>query len=189
MKFKKLQRIAFIIFIALILASLILYKVLGDQLSLEDFQTTIKDLGLWAPAAFVCLYAIATIFIPSTPFMVLSGLLFGFQEGLLYTVIGGLLSSLIVFTISRRLGKEWVESILQHKYLRKLGNYNKRLESGAIWDLTILRILPIMPFNILNILMGVSRIKTRDYIFGTLIGLAPSNVLSVYFGHFLTKLF
>lgn len=189
MKFKKLQNIVFVVFLCLIIASLVTYKGVTDEQSLEDFQIIIKDLDVWAPIAFISLYTVATIFIPSTPFMILSGLLFGFKEGLLYSIIGGLLSAIIVFFISRNLGKEWVESVLQHKYLRKLGDYNKRLERGAIWDLAILRILPIMPFNILNILMGVSRINIRDYIFGTIIGLAPSNVISVYFGNLLTKLF
>ena len=189
MKFHKLQKIAFILFFTLIVASLIIYKVVAKGLSLEDFQITIKDLGLWAPIVFVCLYAMAVIFIPSTPFMILLGLLFGFKEGLIYAIIGGLLSSLIVFTISRRLGKEWVESILHHRYLKKIDDYNKRLESGGVLDLIILRILPIMPFNILNILMGISKIKTKNYMVATLLGLVPSNMVSVYFGNLLAKLF
>ena len=45
-----------------------------------------------------------------------------------------------------------------------------------------------MPFNVLNILMGVSKIKTQDYLIGTLFGLIPSNVLAVYFGYLMTKI-
>src|SRR3989344_5964209 len=173
-KFKTLQKIVFIVFIITMAFCLIAYAIWGQNLSLQELQNTVKDFGIWAPIAFIAFYTLGTIFIPSTPFMVLAGLMFGFGEGLLYTIMGGFLNSIVVFEISRRLGKDWVEGILQNKYMKKLGDYNKRLESGAIWDLIILRILPIMPFNVLNILMGVSRIKTRDYIFGTLIGLAPS---------------
>jgi len=188
-KFKTLQKIVFIVFIITMAFCLIAYAIWGQNLSLQELQNTVKDFGIWAPIAFIAFYTLGTIFIPSTPFMVLAGLMFGFGEGLLYTIMGGFLNSIVVFEISRRLGKDWVEGILQNKYMKKLGDYNKRLESGAIWDLIILRILPIMPFNVLNILMGVSRIKLRDYIIGTILGLAPSNIISVYFGNILTKLF
>ena len=89
----------------------------------------------------------------------------------------------------KKLGKKWVESVLEHKYLKPLNKYNKRLESGGAWDLIILRILPIMPFNVLNILVGVSKIKIESYIFGTIVGFIPSNILAVYLGSFITKIF
>ena len=46
---------------------------------------------------------------------------------------------------------------------------------------------PIMPFNLLNLIMGVSKVRSVDYIAGTLIGLAPSNLLTVYFGQLIFK--
>jgi uncharacterized membrane protein YdjX (TVP38/TMEM64 family) len=121
--------------------------------------------------------------------MALAGILFGFKEGVLYTVIGGLLSSLLVFGISRKLGKEIIDETLKKRHLNLLVKYDKRLERGGIWDLAILRMIPIMPFNVLNLIMGVSKIKTKDYLFGTLLGLIPSIILTVYFGHLLFAMF
>jgi uncharacterized membrane protein YdjX (TVP38/TMEM64 family) len=46
-----------------------------------------------------------------------------------------------------------------------------------------------MPFNVLNILMGVSRISAQEYIVGTVFGLIPSNVIVVYAGTFIAKIF
>jgi uncharacterized membrane protein YdjX (TVP38/TMEM64 family) len=94
---------------------------------------------------------------------------------------------MFVFFLSRKLGKEWVESILQHKYARLIDKYNQRLGSDGLWDLILLRIAPIMPFNVLNVLMGVSRIGKTDYVFGTILGLLPSNFLAVYFGDLIVK--
>jgi len=189
MKLQKLQKIIFIIFVCLILSSAILYTIFADEISIDTLRQNIKNFGILSPIIFIAIYTLGTIFIPSTPFMATAGILFGFKYGLLYTVIGGFLSSLIVFTVARFFGKVWVENILQHKYLKVVGSYNDRLESGGLFDLIILRMTPIMPFNVLNILMGVSRISVQNYIAGTVIGLAPSNVLSVYFGTFITKLF
>ena len=188
-KWQKLQKIVFIVFIILVIASLFSYQTIGDNINIEQMRDYLRSFGIWAPVVFILLYTIGTIFIPSTPFMAIAGILFGFKYGLIYTIIGGFLSSIITFTVARILGKERADKFLEHKYLKLLGDYNRRLETGAIWDLIILRITPIMPFNVLNILMGISRIKVRDYAIGTVLGLIPSNVITVYFGIFITKIF
>ncbi len=189
MRWQRLQKIVFAVFMVLIVISLLIYEIIGDGLNSEQVRQYLKGFGVLAPFVFIAFYAAGAIFIPSTPFMALAGILFGFKYGLLYTIVGGFLSSIIVFEISRKLGKEKVESVLEYKYLRYLGEYNKKLEEGAVWDLIILRNTPIMPFNVLNILMGVSKIKTADYIIGTALGLIPTNVLTVYIGAFITKIF
>ncbi len=177
------------LFVLLIVGVFVIYESTEKQLNLADFQATARELGVWAPTAFIVFYTVGVIFLPSTPFMILSGILFGFKFGLLYSLIGGLTSSILVFKISRHLGKEWVENILQKKYLSQIDRYNERLASNGLLDLIILRILPIMPLNILNILMGISRISLRNYIIGTIFGLLPSIIITVYFGNLLVKIF
>jgi uncharacterized membrane protein YdjX (TVP38/TMEM64 family) len=189
MKWQKLQRVVFVVFILLIIGLFLLFQILGYDIDSENIRQYVKDFGVLAPIIFIILYTLGTFFIPATPFMIAAGILFGFKYGLLYTVISGLLSSTVIFVISRKLGKEWVEKILEHRYLVHFNEYNKRLEKGAIWDIMLFRMTPIMPFNALNVLMGVSRITTKDYIVGTLLGLIPSNVLTVYVGAFITKIF
>jgi uncharacterized membrane protein YdjX (TVP38/TMEM64 family) len=73
--------------------------------------------------------------------------------------------------------------------MKYLGKYNVRLERGGVLDLLILRALPIMPFNILNVLMGVSKITIESYIIGTVLGLIPSNLFAVYLGTLIAKIF
>ncbi len=188
MKWQRLQKIFFIVFLVLTFGSLLIYQIYGGDLDLEKIRIYLQSFGIWAPLIFILLYIFGAIFIPSTPFMIASGILFGFKYGFIYAIFSGFSSSIIVFTISRKLGQERVANILENKYLKYLNKYNKRLESGAIGDIIILRMVPIMPINILNILMGVSKIKTRDYIVGTFLGLIPSNILTVYFGSFITEI-
>ncbi len=99
------------------------------------------------------------------------------------------ISALLVFAFSRNLGKDWVDSIMRKKDLGLLEKYNKRLGSGGLTDLIVLRMAPIMPFNVLNVLMGISKISLRNYLLGTLFGLMPSIAITVYAGTFLTKIF
>lgn len=184
-RYQRLQNIAFVIFSILIVSSLIVYNIWGGDVPINQIKFYINNLGIWAPIVFIVLYAFATIFIPSTPFMAISGVLFGFKYGLIYTVIGGFLSAMFVFGLSRILGTSFSEKILRHERLKKFGEYNEKIREHGLWSLIVLRIMPIMPFNVLNLLMGISKIKIRDYILGTLIGLAPSNVATVYFGSFI----
>lgn len=188
MKWHKLQRVAFVVFLVLIIGSLLVYEILGGFDS-EQAGQHLKEFGIWMPLIFIVFYTVGTIFIPSTPFMAAAGILFGFKYGLIYTIIGGFLSSIIVFSISRSLGKGHAENLLENKYLKYLDKYNRRLGEDGIWDIIILRNTPIMPFNVLNILMGVSKVKTEDYILGTIIGLTPTNILTVYFGDIISKIF
>ncbi len=148
-----------------------------------------ESLGIWAPLIFIPVYAIAAVFIPTTPLMLISGFMFGFVEGIVYTMIAGLISAVSVFYLSRRLGKDGVEKLLQHKHFSKLSSYNKRLEKGGMWDLVLLRITPIMPFNALNVLMGISDISYQNYILGTALGLLPSKILTTYLGSLISHLF
>ncbi|MEK7200679.1 MAG: TVP38/TMEM64 family protein [Patescibacteria group bacterium] len=189
MFWQKLQRIIFVSFLVLIIGSLLVYEILGSGFDSGQARQYLKEFGIWMPLIFIVFYTIGTIFIPSTPFMAIAGILFGFKYGLLYTVIGGFLSSIIVFSISRNLGRKRAENLLENKYLKYVDKYNKRLEKDGIWDLIILRNTPIMPFNILNVLMGMSKIKTENYILGTVIGLIPTNILTVYFGDIISKIF
>ncbi|MBN2093828.1 MAG: TVP38/TMEM64 family protein [Candidatus Zambryskibacteria bacterium] len=188
-KWQRLKKIVFIAFLVAIVASLIIYWVYGENFELENLKYHISEFGIWAPLIFIILFTISTIFIPSTPFMIIGGILFGFKLGFFYSITGGMASAIIVFYIARSLGKSNIEKILENKYLKPLDKYNGRLESGGIWDLIFLRLLPIMPFNVLNILMGVSKINLRNYIIGTLIGFLPNNALTIYLGILAIKLF
>jgi len=183
---QKLQKTFFITFLVLTIGSIITFHILGYNVDIEKVRQYIKSFGILAPLIFIITYTIGTIFVPSTPFMIVAGVLFGFKYGFIYTIIGGFISSIAAFQISRRLGKEWTEKILEHKYLKRLNGYNKKLETGAVWDLIIIRVTP-MPANIINILMGISRIGTRDFIIGTLIGFLPSHIVTVYLGGLIAK--
>lgn len=188
-KWQKLQRVVFVVFLVLIIGLFLTSQIFGYNVDSENIRLHLRGFGILAPLIFIIIYTLGTFFIPATPFMIAAGILFGFKYGLLYTMISGFLSSTTIFIISRKLGKEWTEKILQHRYLKYLNGYNKRLEHGAIWDVIILRMTPIMPFNALNILLGVSKISARDYVLGTIVGLIPTNVLTVYVGALISNIF
>jgi len=188
MNWQRLNKIVFIAFIFLIIGLFIAFEVSGYEIDSRGMGQYLNNFGIWAPLLFIIIYTIGTIFIPATPFMIIAGILFGFKFGVVYMFIGSLLSAILVFHTSRKFGKSWVEKILEHRYLAHLNEYNQKLESEAFWHIIILRTTPIMPFNALSILLGVSKVKTRDYVIGTAIGFLPSAMLTVYLGTFVTRI-
>jgi len=189
MRWRKLQKIAFIAFIAALVISFVLYWAFADVLSISALHEDIRNFGILAPIIFIVVYVIGAIFIPSTPFKLIAGILFGFAAGVLYIIIGGLISSLIVFKISRFLGKDWVETVIKKKHLKYIEKYDERLAKNGILDLIILRIVPVMPFNVLNAIMGITKIKIENFIIGGTIGLLPSIIGTVYLGTVIPKVF
>jgi phospholipase D1/2 len=59
---------------------------------------------------------------------------------------------------------------------------NKRLDQHGLLTMTVLRLLPIAPFAVVNPVAGASAIRTRDFLLGTLFGMAPGVVLITVFG-------
>lgn len=175
---KRYLFIAFVVVIALCLLSVIIF---GQEFAVEAVLFA-QSLGIWLPLSFILIYIVATIFFPTTPFMALAGMLFGFKYGLLYTTIAGFVSAFITFYTSRTLGREFVDELLSIQFLDRLEKLDEKIGRHGILAIVVLRILPVMPFNVLNLLMGVSKVKARDYAVGTILGLAPSNVFAVYFG-------
>jgi uncharacterized membrane protein YdjX (TVP38/TMEM64 family) len=178
----RLRHILFFIFLASIAMSLFLYSVYGEGFDINEIHQFASSLGVWLPLSFIILYAGISVFLPTTPMMALAGILFGFKYGLLFTTIGGFISAFITFYISRYLGRDFVDKLLHKKFLSKIEDYDRRIARHGFTTVMVLRMLPIMPFNVLNLLMGISRVRAQDYALGTIIGLAPSNALTVYFG-------
>jgi uncharacterized membrane protein YdjX (TVP38/TMEM64 family) len=180
--YRQTRKHLFIVFVTAIAFCLIAFAIYGEEISLEDIHDFAASLGIWLPISFMLIYILASVFFPTTPFMALAGILFGFKYGLIYTTIAGFISAFITFYISRTLGKSFVDDLLHTKFLNGLDKWNERIARHGLLTVIVLRLAPIMPFNVLNLLMGISKVKTRDYALGTLLGLAPSNVLAVYFG-------
>ncbi len=189
MNWQKIQKYISILLVVMSIIFIVALYNKGNSVSLEDMQEKILGYGIWSPIIFLCIYVFITTFSPSSPFMAIAGVIFGFKYGMLYSAIGNLLSAVIMFYVSRALGKKLVDKILKHKYMRHIERYNSRLENSGLLDLILLRIAPIMPFNILNIIMGVSKIKIKVYVVGTIIGLLPSTFIAVYFGELISKIF
>jgi uncharacterized membrane protein YdjX (TVP38/TMEM64 family) len=141
----------------------------------------VEQLGLWAPAAFVVLYALSVLaMIPSVVPSFAAGALFGVATGLPASALGGALGAVMAFGVGRSLAGRFIERRLEHDVrLKALA----RLASERGWRIVALaRLTPVFPFVIANYLFGATAIRARDYFFASLVGTLPSNAVYVYLG-------
>lgn len=136
---------------------------------------------LLGSVAFVLLYAAATaFFLPMTPFSVAGGYIFGTFMGAGLTIIGATLGATCAFLLSRWLGRDAVELWLE-KHAKAVRIDDAAAKRG-FWVILFLRLLPVIPYNGINVAAGLSRIKPSDYIAATALGLLPDIVLLSYVG-------
>jgi len=141
-----------------------------------------------APVIFILLYTIATIiFLPGTPLTIAGGAIFGTFFGTLYTIIGATIGAAIAFFIARYLGASFVNDLVNKKF-KKLDSYDKKLEKNGFLVVLFLRLVPIFPFNGLNFALGLTKVKSKDYIIATFLGIIPGSFVLAFFGGSLASL-
>ncbi|MEO8218849.1 MAG: TVP38/TMEM64 family protein [Acidobacteriota bacterium] len=167
-------------------AGLLLLVVVGalyvsparSYLTIEHARALVVTLrSLWyGPLLFIAAYALGCVVaMPATIFVVSAGIIWGCQFGGTYSLIGGVIGAGLSFFIGRFIGGG---------LLTRLGKQGRRverqLESGGFQSMLILRLVPLVPFPVLNYAGGVARMRFRDFILATLIGAAPSHYIITY---------
>ena len=139
-------------------------------------QNRLSWLGLSAVLTAFCLSTF--LFVPVNVMIAATGALFGLLLGFLYALAGALLAAGLSFAIGRGLGRDRVRRLAS----RRVNAMNKRLNQHGLVAMTVLRLLPIAPFTVVSLVAGASEIRTRDYLLGSLFGMAPGVVLMTVFG-------
>jgi uncharacterized membrane protein YdjX (TVP38/TMEM64 family) len=83
--------------------------------------------------------------------------------------IGVLLSALTLFSIGRVLGRARLQRVLG----RRAGRIQSRIVGKGVVAVAMIRMVPIAPFSIVNVVAGASKLSLRDFLLGTVLGMAP----------------
>jgi uncharacterized membrane protein YdjX (TVP38/TMEM64 family) len=128
---------------------------------------------------FLILYTLVVSFsIPgSTVLTLAAGFLFNFW-GLILVLLSATIGAMINFYLARFLFGQ----SLQKKYSKKLEKFNKDLKTNATSYLLSLRLIPVFPFFLLNILSGLTKIKPWTFFWTTFIGIIPGSAIYVFAG-------
>lgn len=151
---------------------------LNSYISLDALKTHKDQLKLWVDdygvvtgLVFMAVYAVAVAFsIPGAVFITIAGgLMFGPYLATVYVVIGATVGALAVFLAARY--------AFQDFFRQKVGNAAKRMEAGfrenELSYMFILRLVPLFPFWLVNLVPAFLGVSVRTYLIGTLIGIIP----------------
>jgi uncharacterized membrane protein YdjX (TVP38/TMEM64 family) len=139
-----------------------------------------RGLGAKAPVAFILAYALAVVaLIPASILTVAAGAVFGVARGVLYSLIGATLGSSAAFLLGRHGAGRFVARRLA-SMPRYLAIEQAVMARGAR-IVFLLRLSPVMPFNVLNYALGLTTLSLADFVLASL-GMLPGTVVCAYFG-------
>lgn len=151
--------------------------------SLVRFAREIEALP-FTPVAIVLAFVLAgLVLVPVTLLIAVTGIVFGLMPGALYAMGGALLSALANYGVGAWLGRDTVRQMLGGR----LNRLSRRIAQRGILAMIIIRLLPVAPFGVVNLVAGAAHIRLRDYLIGTAIGLLPGILLTTTFAHHLTQ--
>jgi phosphatidylserine/phosphatidylglycerophosphate/cardiolipin synthase-like enzyme/uncharacterized membrane protein YdjX (TVP38/TMEM64 family) len=111
--------------------------------------------------------------VPVTALTVAAALVFGWPLGFATAMIGSLLGGSAGYVIGRMLWRDTVRRIAG----RRVEKLNRALSRRGLLAVAAVRLLPVAPFTVVNLVAGASRIGFRDFLLGTLLAMAPGTLL------------
>jgi uncharacterized membrane protein YdjX (TVP38/TMEM64 family) len=114
-------------------------------------------------------------FLPGTPLTLLSGVVLGKWLGTAVAIVGNTLGATLAFLLARYILKKYVQEKILVKY-PKIKEYEDLLFKRGFYTVVFLRLIPLFPFNALNFLLAVTKVKFKDYFLGTIVGIIPGTV-------------
>lgn len=166
--------LVWLLLIALItgLAAMWQWTPLSSWVNVESISETFNKIReipaspLWVVLVFVLAGFVA---FPFTILIIATVLAFGLMEGFIYSLIGGILSALIVYFIGEKMARKTVHKLAGSR----LNKISEKLSRHGVITIVAVRIVPVAPFTVVNLVAGASHINFRDYTIGTLLGMAP----------------
>ncbi|KAK9820389.1 hypothetical protein WJX72_009855 [[Myrmecia] bisecta] len=148
----------------------------------------LRPLLVWTDAhrtqgafAFVAVYILCTVlFVPGLLLSLGGGAIFGLLLGTLLVWIGACIGAILAFLLGRSLLRDYVAARVC-QYPKWLAVEHAIQEEG--WQIAVLlRLAPVVPFNALNYILGLTNLPLPQYAWSTAAGILPGTLMFVYFG-------
>lgn len=163
------------------------YWLLGDRLSLEYLATQESALReyrqrhpVWAAIVAIAVYVtVAGFSLPGAVVLTLvCGWYFGFWQGLLVVSFGSTGGATLAFLLTRYILRDWV----QRKFAKRLQSIDEAFDREGAFYLFTLRLIPAVPFFVINMVMGLSKIRVTTFWWVSQLGMLPGTTAYVYAG-------
>lgn len=181
--------------VLLAISALVAYFVfdLGQYLSLENFKAQQSEIlaaknaqpALYIAGFFVIYVVITGLSIPGAAIMTLiAGALFGLLLGTIIVSFASTMGATLAFLGSRYVLRDWVQS----KFGARLKAIDDGLSKDGAFYLFTLRLIPVFPFFVINLLMGLTRIPTWTFFWVSQLGMLAGTIVFVNAGTQISKI-
>jgi uncharacterized membrane protein YdjX (TVP38/TMEM64 family) len=177
------------ILVLVLLSAIAAYFIfdLGQFLSLENFKASQTDIVaakdanpiLYITGFFILYVAVTGLSIPGAAIMsLIAGALFGVVIGTIIVSFASTIGATLAFLSARFVLRDWV----QGKFGARLRVIDDGLQKDGAFYVFTLRLIPVFPFFVINLLMGLTRIKTPTFFWVSQLGMLPATIVFVNAG-------
>src|SRR5680860_408746 len=148
---------------------------------LRAFNEWVRNMGAMGGLIFGAVYVLATVLLlPASPLSIAAGLTFGLAWGFVLVSVSATIGATAAFLVARYLARHRVEKTVQHRPRFRAVD---RAISEDGWKVEVLlRLSPLVPFNLQNYFYALTDIRVRHYVAATFVGVMPGVLLYVYIG-------
>ena len=167
--------------IALVLLALWYFTPLSHLANVKTLEPYFEEIGQsgWAPVVIPAVFLLAScVFFPITILIALTGMTLGPLLGMACASIGCLGSATFFFGLGTLLGENGLRPMMG----KRLNRLSKTLADKGVLSVAGLRLLPVAPFTVINLIAGASHIRLGDFVIGTALGMAPGIILMTTLG-------
>ncbi len=145
----------------------------------EVLHAFVQENYVLSVLSFILLTVSTAFFVPGAIALVLAaGFFFGAIPGALFSVTGLTIGAVSAFLAARYVLGNWI----QEKYRVPLASFNQEMQNHGHYYLLTLRIVPVVPFFLVNILAGLTKISLKNFTASTSIGLLPASFVYSFAG-------
>lgn len=162
------------------------YTPLSNLLNPETFSASMQNAnGAWGPVLALTLFMVlGLIAFPVNVLIIATAAAFGLWPGLLYAAVGAMVSAFLTYLVGRKVGTGMLRKLVGPR----INRISRAISRNGIMAVTMVRLMPVAPFTLVNLVAGAIRIPLLDYMVGTALGLAPGLVLMTALGDRLLRI-
>jgi uncharacterized membrane protein YdjX (TVP38/TMEM64 family) len=155
------------------------WSPLGEWMELSRLMAYAQEFERSPAAPFIIVSSFVIgglVIAPVTVLVTATVLAFGPLHGFIYSFIGMTLSALVTFAVGRLVGRQLVE-----RWSARLYRLSRNLATKGILAVVTVRVIPVAPFSVVNMIAGATHIRTSDFLIGTVLGELPGLIAIAIF--------
>jgi phospholipase D1/2 len=158
------------------------FPPLANIASLDQIGPMLQTLAQepWAPLLVIGVYVVGgLIAFPVLILIAATAAAFGPGLGLAYAAAGSLASAVVTYAVGIAIGRDTLRAVIGPRLQR----VQRRIVRGGVLAIAAIRLVPIAPFTVVNLVAGASEIRVGAFVAGTILGMLPGWILMSALGH------